>query len=213
LTFKVVVSDKGNSYQFETEDSVNRKFIGLAIGDTFDGNLIGKEVEDKKVSLDGFTLKITGGSDKNGFPMKKDIDGPRRIRSLVSGGVGYKPKADGVKRRKTFRGNTISDDIVQINTIVSESGNKTIEQILNPPEEEEVPEEVEETPVEEVEAQAAEEATEEEPEASEEETEEAPEEAEEEAVEEPEAEEDAEEEAEEEPSEEEPEAEEEDKDE
>ncbi len=64
--------------------------------------------------------------------MKKDIEGPRRIKSLLSGGIGYKPKADGVKRRKTLRGNTISDDIVQINTIVTEAGNKSIDAILNP---------------------------------------------------------------------------------
>jgi small subunit ribosomal protein S6e len=127
LTFKVVVSDKENSYQIESNDSVNKQFIGLIIGEDVDGKLAG---------LDGYKLKITGGSDKNGFPMKKDIDGSRRIKSLVSGGIGYKPKVDGVRRRKSFRGNTISEDIVQINTIVSEVGNKSINEILNPPQEE-----------------------------------------------------------------------------
>ncbi|MDR0912488.1 MAG: 30S ribosomal protein S6e [Methanobrevibacter sp.] len=123
MVFKVVVSDKEKSYQLESDDSVNRQFVGLTIGDTFNGTLVG---------LDGYTLKITGGSDKNGFPMKKDIDGQRRIKSLLTGGIGYKPKADGVKRRKTIRGNMISDDIVQINTIVDVAGNKTIDEILNP---------------------------------------------------------------------------------
>ncbi|MDR2544376.1 MAG: 30S ribosomal protein S6e [Methanobrevibacter sp.] len=127
MTFKVVVSDKENSYQIESNDSVNKQFIGLIIGEDVDGKLAG---------LDGYKLKITGGSDKNGFPMKKDIDGSRRIKSLVSGGIGYKPKVDGVRRRKSFRGNTISEDIVQINTIVSEVGNKSINEILNPPQEE-----------------------------------------------------------------------------
>jgi small subunit ribosomal protein S6e len=127
LVFKVVVSDKENSYQIESDDSNNKQIIGLSIGDDFDGDLVG---------LKGYKLKITGGSDKNGFPMKKDIEGPRRIRSLVSGGIGYKPKADGVRRRKSFRGNTISEDSIQINTIVTESGNKPIKDILNPPKEE-----------------------------------------------------------------------------
>jgi small subunit ribosomal protein S6e len=128
LTFKVVVSDKKNSYQIESNDSVNKQIIGLAIGEDMDGKFVG---------LDGYKLKITGGSDKNGFPMKKDIDGSRRIKSLVSGGIGYKPKSDGVRRRKSFRGNAISEDIVQINTIVSEAGNKSINEILNPPQKEE----------------------------------------------------------------------------
>lgn len=127
MTFKVIVSDKENSYQVESDDSINKQIVGLTIGEDVDGKLIG---------LDGYKLKITGGSDKNGFPMKKDIDGSRRVKSLVSGGIGYKPKADGVRRRKSFRGNTISEDIVQINTVVSESGNKSISEILNPPKEE-----------------------------------------------------------------------------
>jgi small subunit ribosomal protein S6e len=127
LAFKVVVSDKENSYQIESDDSNNKQIIGLSIGDDFDGDLVG---------LKGYKLKITGGSDKNGFPMKKDIEGPRRIRSLVSGGIGYKPKSDGVRRRKSFRGNTISEDTIQINTVVTGSGNKPINDILNPSKEE-----------------------------------------------------------------------------
>lgn len=128
MVFKVVVSDKETSYQIETDNSVNRQFIGLNVGDDFDGDLIG---------LEGYSLKITGGSDKNGFPMRKDVTGSRRIKSLLTDGVGYNPIADGVKRRKTVRGNTISEDIVQINTIVSNHGSKSIKDILNNDEEKE----------------------------------------------------------------------------
>ena len=124
MAFKVVVSDKDVSYQIEVDDG--KQLNGLKIGEEFDGQIVG---------LDGYTLKITGGSDKNGFTMKKDVDGPRRIKSILSGGIGYKPKAKGVKIRKTVRGNTISDDIVQINTIVTKAGSKTISEILNPEEE------------------------------------------------------------------------------
>ena len=124
MVFKIVVSDKELSYQLEVDDA--KQLNGLKIGEEFDGQIVG---------LDGYTLKITGGSDKNGFTMKKDVDGPIRIKSLLTGGIGYKPKANGVKRRKTVRGNTISEDIVQINTIVAKAGNKSISDILNPEEE------------------------------------------------------------------------------
>ncbi len=130
MVFKIVVSDNAETYQIEAEEA--KQLINLTIGDEFDGDSIG---------LPGYSLKITGGSDKNGFPMRKDIDGPRRVKSLLSGGIGYKPQADGVKRRKTVRGNTISDDIVQINTIVAKAGNKTLAEILNPEEDEEAAEE------------------------------------------------------------------------
>ena len=87
------------------------------------------------IGLEGYKLKITGGSDKNGFPMKRTIPGARRVRSLVSGGVGYKPARKGERRRKTFRGNTVSDDIVQINTVVIEKGEKPLEELIGAQEE------------------------------------------------------------------------------
>ena len=126
MAFKVVVSQGAESHQFEVDET--KAFNGLVIGDEFDGGIVG---------LDGYTLKITGGSDKNGFTMKKDVPGTRRIKSLLTGGIGYHPKADGVKRRKTVRGNTIADDIVQINSVVVKEGAKPIAEILGAGEEEE----------------------------------------------------------------------------
>ena len=126
MAFKVVVSNKAETYQVEVDDT--KALNGLVIGDEFDGGLVG---------LDGYTLEITGGSDKNGFTMKKDVPGTRRIKSLLTGGIGYHPKADGVKRRKTVRGNTIADDIVQINSVVVSEGSKPIAEILGASEEEE----------------------------------------------------------------------------
>ena len=126
MAFKVVVSNKADTYQLEVDDT--KALNGLVIGDEFDGGIVG---------LDGYTLRITGGSDKNGFTMKKDVPGTRRIQSLLTGGTGYHPKADGVKRRKTVRGNTIADDIVQINSVVVNEGAKPIAEILGAGEEEE----------------------------------------------------------------------------
>lgn len=121
MAFKLVISEGEKSHQVEVESADSKKLIGLTIGEEFDASLVG---------LAGYKLKITGGSDKNGFPMKKDVDGPRRIRSLLSGGTGFNQKRDGQRRRKTVRGNTVSDDIVQINTIVTQKGDKDIAEIL-----------------------------------------------------------------------------------
>jgi small subunit ribosomal protein S6e len=126
LAFKIVISDKEKSVQMEVDPSESRGLVGLSIGDEFEGSIIG---------LEGYKLKITGGSDKNGFPMKRTIPGARRVRSLVSGGVGYKPARKGERRRKTFRGNTVSDDIVQINTVVIEKGEKPLEELIGAQEE------------------------------------------------------------------------------
>ncbi len=126
MAFKVVVSQKEVTHQIEVEDG--KALNGLVIGDEFDGGIVG---------LDGYTLKVTGGAYKNGFTMKKDVPGTRRIKSLLSGGIGYHPKSDGVKRRKTVRGNTIADDIVQVNTVVVSAGSKAIADILGVGDEEE----------------------------------------------------------------------------
>lgn len=121
MAFKLVISEGEKSHQVEVDTAQTKNLIGLKIGDEIEASIVG---------LNGYKLKITGGSDKNGFPMKRDVEGPRRIRSLLSGGIGFKPKMDGQRRRKTVRGNTISDDIVQINTIVTEKGDKSIEELL-----------------------------------------------------------------------------------
>jgi small subunit ribosomal protein S6e len=121
LAFKLVISEGEISHQLEVEAAESKKLVGLKIGDNFDASLVG---------LKGYTLKITGGSDKNGFPMRKDVEGPRRIKSLLAGGIGFNPKRDGQRRRKTVRGNTISDDIVQINVIVDQKGEKNIDELL-----------------------------------------------------------------------------------
>ena len=101
MAFKLVISEGEQSHQVEVESAESKKLIGLIIGEEFDASLVG---------LAGYKLKITGGSDKNGFPMKKDVDGQRR--------------------RKTVRGNTVSNDIVQINTVVTLKGEKDIKEIL-----------------------------------------------------------------------------------
>jgi small subunit ribosomal protein S6e len=121
LAFKLVISEGKNSHQMEVPASESKQIVGLRIGEEFDASNLG---------LNGYTLKITGGSDKNSFPMKKDVEGPRRIRSLLSGGTGFKPRRDGQRRRKTVRGNTVSDDIVQISTVVTQKGKKSIDELL-----------------------------------------------------------------------------------
>lgn len=121
MAFKLIISQGENSHQLEVEAAESKRLVGMKIGEEFDAAPIG---------LAGYTLCITGGSDKNGFPMKKDVEGSRRIKSLLSGGIGFKPRRKGQRRRKTVRGNMISDDIVQINTVVVKKGSKSIEDLL-----------------------------------------------------------------------------------
>lgn len=123
VDFRVVISDSKTSqaYQVAVSGAVANKLIGKNIGDTVSGDVAG---------LAGYTLKLTGGTDKDGFPMRGDLPGPVRRKIFVAGGVGYRPKADGVKKRKSMRGREISSDIAQINTVIVEYGQKPLSEIF-----------------------------------------------------------------------------------
>ncbi|MEM2341125.1 MAG: 30S ribosomal protein S6e [Candidatus Bathyarchaeia archaeon] len=117
--FKIVISDPktGKSGSVEIEGARAIPLIGKKIGDTIDGSLVG---------MPGVKLLITGGSDKDGFPMRPDVHGGVKVSILLSGGVGFKPENVGERKRKTVRGNVITEDIVQVNAkIIEENPEKT----------------------------------------------------------------------------------------
>ncbi len=106
--FKVIVSDptEGTSKIVELEEARAAPLIGKRIGEVIEGAV---------VDLSGQKVQVTGGSDKDGFPMRPSVHGGVRRRIVLSGGVGFKPTNEGMRRRKTVRGNVITDEIVQIN--------------------------------------------------------------------------------------------------
>jgi len=82
-------------------------FLGRKIGETIDASVIG---------IGGKKLLITGGSDFAGFPMVSTLPGSGKKALLLSGPPGFHPRNKGERRRKYVRGNTVSEEIVQINT-------------------------------------------------------------------------------------------------
>ncbi len=78
------------------------------------GLQIGKEADAAIVGLFG-KMKITGGSDKSGVPMRADLHGSARKYVLLTKGVGLQDAEKGQRVRKLIRGNTISEEIYQIN--------------------------------------------------------------------------------------------------
>lgn len=119
--FKVVVSDGDKSRQIIVEGHHANSLIGKKIGDEVDGIF---------VSLPGYSLQITGGTDKDGFIMRKDITGITRKKILTARSPGFKPKDKGVRKRITVCGNTINPNISRINMKVTKKGAKSIEELL-----------------------------------------------------------------------------------
>ncbi len=104
--FKLTISDiKGKSVSKELKDSDANPLIGLQLGNETDAAIVGLKGK----------LKLTGGSDKSGVPMRKDIHGAARKYVLLTKGVGLQAAEIGQRVRKLMRGNTVSEEIYQIN--------------------------------------------------------------------------------------------------
>jgi len=71
----------------------------------------------------GYVFKITGGFDKQGFPMMQGVMINHRTRLLLDGRTGsYTPKRDGCRKRKSVRGCIIGQDMSCINLIITKRG-------------------------------------------------------------------------------------------
>jgi small subunit ribosomal protein S6e len=107
--FKIVVSDPktGKSEVLEAKDSVAQLFVGRRLGDTVDLSAVGQS----------YKVKVTGGSDKAGFPMRADILGSGKRHVLMTKGVGFRESVAGEKRKKLVRGCSINDEIYQLNAV------------------------------------------------------------------------------------------------
>ena len=129
--FKVIISypETGTSKAVELEEARATPLIGRRIGETIEGSI---------VELPGHKAQITGGSDKDGFPMRPSVHGGVRRRIILSGGVGFNPQNEGMRRRKTVRGNVITDEIVQVNTKIVEKPKKPQGSKTEPPQEAQV---------------------------------------------------------------------------
>ena len=103
---KLTISDvKGKSISKELKDNDVNPLLGLQLGDETDASIVG---------LTG-KLKLTGGSDKSGVPMRNDVHGAARKRVLLVKGVGLQDVEYGQRKRKLMRGNIISEEIYQLN--------------------------------------------------------------------------------------------------
>ena len=142
---KAVISKGGKNFQREIDENI---VYGKKIGDKIDGSVLG---------LNNYELEIVGGSDKDGFPMRKGVHGTARKKLLLSSGVGYRQKRKGIRRRKSIRGEVVSEETAQLNLKVVKEGDEKFEQLLkgDAKEDEEKSEEqkTEENPKEEVKAE------------------------------------------------------------
>ena len=98
--------ETGTTEKLELEDERMTPLVGRRIGETIDGTV---------ANLAGYRLQLTGGTDKDGIPMRPDVHGGVKARIVLSGGVGYKPKNKGERKRVEVRGNTVTTETTFLN--------------------------------------------------------------------------------------------------
>ncbi len=107
--FKLIVSDRrGKTIAQELKDRSAQPLLGTKVGSIVDSSIIG---------VAGGKLKITGGSDKSGTPMRADVHGGVKKYVLLSTGVGNRSEA---RIRKLVRGNMVTEEIYQLNSALIE---------------------------------------------------------------------------------------------
>ncbi len=125
--FKIVIADPKTRKAYQKEIEQTRSgLLGKKIGDKISGS---------SIDLPGYEFEITGGSDRDGFPMRRDVEGTGRKRIVLAGPPGFHPRLKGQRKRKSVRGNTISPDIVQVNLKVVGYGQKSLDELFGKVEE------------------------------------------------------------------------------
>ncbi len=119
----LIISDTktGKSYKAEVPKDKEAEIIGKKMGDRIDGGVIGAA---------GYELELTGGSDDSGFPMRDDVAGSKKMKVLLTKGVGFHAKKKGARRRKMIRGDTYSSEITEVNAKILKAGPASLDELF-----------------------------------------------------------------------------------
>jgi len=107
----------GAQKKIEIEDEHKLQFLwDKRMAEEIPGETLGDEFK-------GYVFKITGGNDKEGFPMRQGVLVNKRVRLLLRRGMPcYKPKKKGEKRRKSVRGCIVGPDLAVLSLVIVKRG-------------------------------------------------------------------------------------------
>ncbi|KEG04990.1 40S ribosomal protein S6, putative [Plasmodium vinckei vinckei] len=121
---KLNISNPLNNVQKSIEIDDEKKllpFMERRIGNIVPGDSIGEE-------FSGYIFRITGGNDKQGFPMMQGVLTNHRVRLLFKKGMKcYRPRKKGEKKRKSVRGCIVGQDLSALNLALVKKGANEIE--------------------------------------------------------------------------------------
>ena len=115
---KIVINDPKSGKSYNKTADLNL-FSNKKIEDIIKGDVFG---------MNGYELQITGGSDRSGFPMRKDLQMGGREKILIAKGVGFKSRRKGIRKRKSVVGSLVNQNTAQLNLKVVKEGTKGLEE-------------------------------------------------------------------------------------
>lgn len=121
MAIKLVMGTKsGKTFQKELSSTEAESLYGRVLGEELNGEMFG---------YSGVKLSISGGSDAQGFPMRKDLTGTNRKSLLIAKSTGFRGKLrgkrfGGLRIKRTVAGNTVHEKTHQLNLKVTEGADK-----------------------------------------------------------------------------------------
>jgi len=120
---KLNVSFPANGTQklIEIDDEIKLRF--------FNGKRMAQEVSAECLGelWKGYVVRISGGNDKQGFPMKQGVMTNGRVRLLLSKGHStYRARRTGERKRKSCRGCIVDSNLSVLNLVVVKKGDADI---------------------------------------------------------------------------------------
>ncbi|XP_066590977.1 small ribosomal subunit protein eS6 [Prorops nasuta] len=111
----------GSQKLFEISDEHKlRIFYEKRMGAEVEADSLGDEWK-------GYVVRIAGGNDKQGFPMKQGVLTNGRVRLLLSKGHScYRPRRDGERKRKSVRGCIVDSNLSVLALVIKRKGEQEI---------------------------------------------------------------------------------------
>jgi len=104
---KCIDIDDEKKYRIFYDKRIAQEVEGDALGDQFKG----------------YIFKITGGNDKQGFPMKQGVLTNTRVRLMMGDNTTcYRPRRSGERKRKSIRGCIVGSDISVLHLVILKKG-------------------------------------------------------------------------------------------